>query len=219
MELKEADKLFATATRISALEKVLYDKKTRRLLLSGLEGSSSAMLFAGIRPTAHPHIIIADDLDSAGYIYNDLCQIAGPDAVGIFPSGYKRDIKYGQPDAPSQILRTEVLDALGDKKGEMRFVITYPEALAEKVADAATIADNSISLKIGSHTILSDLTGRLRELGFRETEYVYEPGQFARRGSIVDVYSYSCELPYRIDFFDDEVDSIRSFNEIGRAHV
>lgn len=212
MELKEADKLFATATRISALEKVLYDKKTRRLLLSGLEGSSSAMLFAGIRPTAHPHIIIADDLDSAGYIYNDLCQIAGPDAVGIFPSGYKRDIKYGQPDAPSQILRTEVLDALGDKKGEMRFVITYPEALAEKVADAATIADNSISLKIGSHTILSDLTGRLRELGFRETEYVYEPGQFARRGSIVDVYSYSCELPYRIDFFDDEVDSIRSFN-------
>ena len=212
MELKEADKLFATATRISALEKVLYDKKTRRLLLSGLEGSSSAMLFAGIRPTAHPHIIIADDLDSAGYIYNDLCQIAGPDAVGIFPSGYKRDIKYGQSDAPSQILRTEVLDALGDKKGEMRFVITYPEALAEKVADAATIADNSISLKIGSHTILSDLTGRLRELGFRETEYVYEPGQFARRGSIVDVYSYSCDLPYRIDFFDDEVDSIRSFN-------
>ena len=84
MELKEADKLFATATRISALEKVLYDKKTRRLLLSGLEGSSSAMLFAGIRPTAHPHIIIADDLDSAGYIYNDLCQIAGPDAVEYF---------------------------------------------------------------------------------------------------------------------------------------
>lgn len=212
MELREADKLFATEARTAAVEKALGDKKIKRLLLSGLEGSSVAMLFAALKPQKHPALIVADDFDTAGYIYNDLCQILGPEAVGIFPSGYKRDIKYGQPDAPSQILRTEVLNALGDKKSPLIYVISYPEALAEKVADAATIADNSVSLKVGGRIILSDLTGRLRELGFRETEYVYEPGQFARRGSIVDVYSYSCELPYRIDFFDDEVDSIRTFN-------
>ena len=212
MELREADKLFATEARTAAVEKALGDKKIKRLLLSGLEGSSVAMLFAALKPQKHPALIVADDFDTAGYIYNDLCQIIGPEAVGIFPSGYKRDIKYGQPDAPSQILRTEVLNALGDKKSPLRYVVSYPEALAEKVADAATIADNSVSLKVGGRIILSDLTGRLRELGFRETEYVYEPGQFARRGSIVDVYSYSCELPYRIDFFDDEVDSIRTFN-------
>lgn len=212
MELKEADKLFATAAKTAAVEKALADKKIKGLLLSGLEGSSAAMLFACLKPGKRPFLIVADDLDSAGYIYNDLCQIVGQECVGIFPSGYKRDIKYGQVDAPSQILRTEVLDALGDKKSAVRFVVSYPEALAEKVADAITIADNSVSLKVGSRIILSDLTGRLRELGFRETEYVYEPGQFARRGSIVDVYSYSCELPYRIDFFDDEVDSIRTFN-------
>lgn len=212
MELREADKLFATETRTAAVEKALGDKKIKRLLLSGLEGSSVAMLFAALKPQKYPALIVADDFDTAGYIYNDLCQILGPEAVGIFPSGYKRDIKYGQPDAPSQILRTEVLNALGDKKSPLRYVVSYPEALAEKVADAATIADNSVSLKVGGRIILSDLTGRLRELGFRETEYVYEPGQFARRGSIVDVYSYSCELPYRIDFFDDEVDSIRTFN-------
>ncbi len=212
MELKEADKLFATAAKTAAVEKALADKKIKGLLLSGLEGSSAAMLFACLKPGKCPFLIVADDLDSAGYIYNDLCQIVGQECVGIFPSGYKRDIKYGQVDAPSQILRTEVLDALGDKKSAVRFVVSYPEALAEKVADAITIADNSVSLKVGSRIILSDLTGRLRELGFRETEYVYEPGQFARRGSIVDVYSYSCELPYRIDFFDDEVDSVRAFN-------
>lgn len=212
MQLSEADKLFATSARINGVEKILADKKVRKVLLSGLEGSSAAMLFAGLKPSKHPSLIIADDLDTAGYVYNDLCQILGPECVGIFPSGYKRDIKYGQPDPPSQILRTEVLNALGNRKSPLRYVVSYPEALAEKVADAATIADNSVTVKVGGRMILSDLIGKLRELGFRETEYVYEPGQFARRGSIVDVYSYSCELPYRVDFFDDEVDSIRTFN-------
>lgn len=211
MELREADRLFATPARIAAVQSALKDKKLRRVLLSGLEGSSVAMLLAGLAPSKHPALVVADDMDAAGYIYNDLCQILGPEAVSIFPSGYKRDIKYGQPDAPQQILRTETLNALSDSKSLVRYVVSYPEALAEKVADAATIADNSIALKRGSRIILSDLTARLRELGFRETEYVYEPGQFARRGSIVDVYSYSCELPYRIDFFDDEVDSMRTF--------
>lgn len=212
MILKEADSLFATPARVAAFEKLLKDRKAKRILLTGLEGSSPAMLFAGLKPGKHPAIIVTDDSDSAGYLYNDLCQISGPESVGIFPSGYKRDIKYGQPDSAQRILRTEALNALTEEGSGMRYLVTYPEALAEKVADASTIADNSIRLKKGDRHIMSDLTGRLRELGFTETEYVYEPGQFARRGSILDVYSYSCELPYRIDFFDDEIDSIRTFN-------
>lgn len=230
MELREADKLFATKKKLAALNAILKDKNIRKARLEGLEGSAVSMILAGLvsEPSsgknAVPSLVIADDQDSAGYLYNDLCQILGTERVGIFPSGYKRAIKYGQPDAPSQILRTEVLDALGSgDKGNAKvkkqrgdeglcYVISYPEALAEKVADAKTIADNSVSLKRGDKVILSDLLGRLRELGFRETEYVYEPGQFARRGSIVDVYAYSGELPYRLDFFDDEIDSIRTFD-------
>ena len=211
MELREADKIFAAGARTGALARLLGDSRCRRISLEGLAGSAPAMLFAGMEPLDHPAIIIADDITAAGYLYNDLCRIAGDDAAGIFPSGYRRDIKYGQPDPPSQILRTEVLDRLKGKNPP-RWVVTCPEALAEKVADAGHISENSLTVAAGSRMNMSDLVKRLLELGFNTTEYVYEPGQFARRGSIVDVWSFAGELPYRIDFFDDEIDSIRVFN-------
>ncbi|MBD5328538.1 MAG: transcription-repair coupling factor [Bacteroides sp.] len=221
MTLKEADLLFAGKTRTAAVEKGLKDKDCRRIFLGGLPGSSPAMLFGTLSTGGRPALVVADDMDAAGYIYHDLCQILGEESVAIFPSGYKRDIKYGQPDPPQQILRTETLDAIRlseTKKGKkgageemLRYVVTYPEALAEKVADREEFEVASVNIKKGQKLLLSELVERLRLLGFHETEYVYEPGQFARRGSIVDVYSYSHELPYRIDFFDDEVDSMRSF--------
>lgn len=210
--LKEADNLFVTTARRNAVSELLSNKKIRRIEFNGLAGSAPAMLFAGIDAGKVPSLIIADDLDSAAYIYHDLCQIMGPDAVSIFPSGYKRDIKYGQPDPPSQILRTETLHAITDKSKKLRYVVAYPESLAEKVADVATVTGNSIELTSGAKTNLTQLIVRLRELGFSETDYVYEPGQFARRGSILDIYSYSHDLPLRVDFFDDEIDSIRTFN-------
>ncbi|MDE5712941.1 MAG: transcription-repair coupling factor [Muribaculaceae bacterium] len=169
------------------------------------------MLFAALKPRKSPYIIVADDMDAAGYIYHDLCRIAGEDRVAIFPSGYRRDIKYGQPDPPSRILRTETLDAW-KRKDHPVWVVTCPEALAEKVPPAQTLSDMTLELRAGKKADMGKVRGRLRELGFKEMDYVYEPGQFAVRGSILDVYSFSGELPYRIDFFDDEIDSIRAFN-------
>lgn len=212
MELNEAVNLFISPARRNALQKNLTDKIIKRIEISGLEGSAPAMLLASLDATGDPALVIADDLDQAGYIYNDLCQIMGADKVAIFPSGYKRDIKYGQSDPPSQILRSEVLDFLNNKKSNLRYVVCYPESLAEKVADSNTVSANSISIVKGDIIKQTGILSRLRELGFTETEYVYEPGQFAHRGSIIDVYSFSNDLPYRIDFFDDEVDSIRTFN-------
>ena len=211
MKLREADSLFPTPARIKALETLIDDKKTERIALTGLKGSAPAMLFAALKPRKTPYIIVADDIDAAGYIYHDLCQIAGEERAAIFPSGYRRDIKYGQPDPPSRILRTETLDSW-KRKDHPTWVVTCPEALAEKVPPAKTLSDLTLELHSGREADMGKVRVRLRELGFKEVDYVYEPGQFAVRGSILDVYSFSGELPYRIDFFDDEIDSIRAFN-------
>lgn len=211
MNLKEADRLFATPARLNALESLIKDRNIRRISLSGLKGSAPAMLMAGLPAAKYPYLIIADDADSAGYIYHDLCHVAGEEKVAIFTSGYRRDIKYGQPDPPSRILRTETLDAW-HRRDHPVWVVTYPEAIAEKVPSREILADNTLNISTGQKMEMGSLMVSLRELGFRQTDYVYEPGQFAVRGSILDVYSFSGELPYRIDFFDDEIDSIRSFN-------
>lgn len=212
MTLREAAGLFCTPARLAAVEKALGSRRSRRILLGGLAGSSPAMLLSGLTLRGGPALVVADDQDAAGYIYNDLRQLGEPGSVAIFPSGYRRAIKYGQPDPPQQILRTETLDALSRGDRTLRYMVTYPEALAEKVRPREEVWERSVEVRKGMKLLLSELVTSLRELGFSETEYVYEPGQFARRGSIVDVYAYSHELPYRIDFFDDEVDSIRSFN-------
>jgi len=188
VKLKEADNLFVTKSRGDALEALIDDKKVRRIALKGLKGSAPAMLFAGLKARKQPFLIVADDIDAAGYIYHDLCQIAGEQSVAIFPSGYRRDIKYGQPDQPSRILRTETLDAW-HRKNHPTWVVTCPEALAERVPKAETLSDRTIELKAGKTADMNAICMRLRELGFKEVDYVYEPGQFAVRGSILDVYS------------------------------
>lgn len=211
MEIRELCDIFNNKARIAAVKKLLTAKRNRVVSVDGLAGSSAAMLFARLPRLEAPYLIIANDLDEAGYIYNDICQINGEDSTLIFPSGYKRDIKYGQIDAPSEILRTEVLNQwYGNPK--LQCVVTYPEALAEKVAAKDVIDHTTITLTVGSEVDLIATGAQLREFGFQMVDYVYEPGQFSIRGSILDVFSYSNELPYRIDFFGDEIDSIRTFN-------
>lgn len=210
MTINELSGIFATKPRLDAINSLLSERKTRHIRLRGLEGSAPALLFASLKKGKHPFLVIADDFDTAGYIYHDICQIHGDEKVKIFPSGYKRDIKYGQIDAPSQILRTEVINSWSKK--QTGWVVTCPEALAEKVPCQDKLDSSTINLKSSNRIMMSALVKNLREQGFCETDYVYEPGQFAKRGSILDVYSYANELPFRIDFFDDEIDSIRTFN-------
>ena len=156
-------------------------------------------------------LVIGDSLDDAGYLYHDLSRVLGESAVLMFPSGYKRSIKYGQVDPPSQIMRTEVLNHWFDDPS-LRYVVTYPEALAEHVATRDTIEAHTLQLAVGSTVDLAETEKWLRENGFQEVDYVYDPGHFAVRGSILDIYGYSCEEPFRIDFFGDEIESIRTFN-------
>lgn len=158
-----------------------------------------------------PVLIVGDTLDDAGYIYHDLSRVLGEGVALMFPSGYKRAIKYGQPDPPSQIMRTEVLNRW-DTDRSLRYVVTYPEALAEKVASRDTIDTHTLHLATGGTADLAETAKWLRTNGFQEVDYVYDPGHFAVRGSILDIYGYSSEEPFRIDFFGDEIESIRAFN-------
>ncbi|MBR5086585.1 MAG: transcription-repair coupling factor [Muribaculaceae bacterium] len=211
IDLSSLASLFNVKARQSAVKKMVDDRANRVIVVDGLAGSASSMLFTALPQSPTPYLIVVNDLDEAGYVYNDLCQLTGEDQVLLFPSGYKRDIKYGQIDAPQEILRTEVLNRW-HTDSSVRWVVTYPEALAEKVAARESIASNSITLEVGHEMDLTEVAVKLRELGFHEVDYVYEPGQFSLRGSILDVYSFSNEYPYRIDFFGDEIDSVRTFN-------
>lgn len=209
MDISQFCNLLMPPARVKALGDIIKNKKIRHAGLNGLVGSAPAVVFSRLPMADAPYIAVANDLDEAGYLYNDLCQILGDDAVLMFPSGYKRDIRYGQEDPPSQILRAEVLSRWGSG---VRIVVSYPEALAEKVAPRERLQENTLCFRKGGTADLTVTASKLRENGFTEVDYVYEPGQFAVRGSILDIFSYSNEFPYRLDFFGDDIESIRTFN-------
>ena len=213
MDLEELCKNILTPARGEALAKAFADKRVNRITLYGLAGSAPAMLMGALpaEDGDSPVLVVGDTLDDAGYIYHDLSRVLGEGAVLMFPSGYKRAIKYGQPDPPSQIMRTEVLNRW-DTDRSLRYVVTYPEALAEKVASRDTIDTHTLHLATGGTADLAETAKWLRTNGFQEVDYVYDPGHFAVRGSILDIYGYSSEEPFRIDFFGDEIESIRAFN-------
>ena len=209
MTLDDLSKLFLTQTREKALASL---SRNRRATLYGLAGSSVAMALSSIKPSDKaPVLVIGDSPDDAGYLYFDLSRLVGDDAVAVLPSGYKRDIKYGQADEPARVLRTETLNLIADSRG-LRFIVTSPEALAEKVATRKSISEHTLHFARGASYDMAEAEKWLRDNGFTEVDYVYEPGHFAIRGSILDIFGYSNELPYRVDFFGDEIDSIRSFN-------
>ena len=210
MTLSELEKKIMTAARRRALDSLLDADAAHRTVYSAA-GSSAAVAITAMKRGQAPALIVASDADDAGYLYHDISRLVGEDAVTLMPSAYKRDIRYGQVDPPSVILRTETLRRLASDS-TLAFVVTYPEALAEQVASRDDIADDTISLSTGTTVDLSDLQKKLRDRGFVEVDYVYEPGHFAVRGSIIDIFGYGSELPYRVDFFGDEIDSIRTFN-------
>ena len=211
MDLKQLCEKILTPGRREAVESAVNDNSCRRISLYGLAGSSAPMLMSALPSRGRPMLVIGDSLDDAGYLYHDLSRVLGESSVLMFPSGYKRSIKYGQVDPPSQIMRTEVLNHWFDDPS-LRYVVTYPEALAEHVATRDTIEAHTLQLAVGSTVDLAETEKWLRENGFQEVDYVYDPGHFAVRGSILDIYGYSCEEPFRIDFFGDEIESIRTFN-------
>lgn len=207
-----------------AIQKIQEDVSVKTVFLQGLVASAAPVFFASIAERWKTTIVfVLNDNDEAGYFYNDLKTVAmpqeGEDRVAdvlFFPSSYRRAVKYGQRDAGNEILRTEVLtrlSALASEKDGTRplYIVTDPSALSELVVSRKQLDERRLTLSVGQHIDIIEVEKTLRSFGFTETDYVYEPGQFAVRGSIVDVYSYSNELPFRIDFFGDDIETIRTF--------
>ena len=215
----------------SAVAERLNGKKNSKLKIQNCAESAQQFKTQNSKLKTLTAVFILQDNDEAGYFYHDLTQILGTDNVLFFPSSYRRAVKYGQRDAANEILRTETLSRLAaltyadtqkaskgkdagkkaDSAAEALYVVTCPEALSELVVSKRRLDERTINIAVGDIIDFADLGRQMREFGFKEVDYVYEPGQFAMRGSIIDVYSYSSELPFRIDFFGDEVDTIRTF--------
>ena len=226
MKIQDIQKLYATLPQVGALIKTQEDKSIKTIFLQGLVASAAPMLFASIAEKwKKTTVFVLNDNDEAGYFYNDLKTIAMPDdnkdkvaEVLFFPSSYRRAVKYGQRDAGNEILRTEVLTRLSALTTEKEdsstlplYIVTEPSALSEMVVSKKQLDERRLTLTVDQHIDIVEVERTLRSFGFSETDYVYEPGQFAVRGSIIDVYSFSSELPYRVDFFGDDIETIRTF--------
>lgn len=238
MDIKALTKQYAALPQTAAMLHELGKKSVQTIFLDGLLASSSPLFFGGMAERMKKNrtargatfLFVLNDADAAGYFYHDLEALLQEEvSVLFFPSSYRRAVKYGQRDAANEILRTEVMAALAgrtERTGDAEesstcekpgngamplYIVSYPEALAELVVSKKVIDDRMINLSVGQTADIVAIEKRLREYGFQETDYVYEPGQFAVRGSILDIYSFSHELPYRIDFFGDEIETIRTF--------
>ena len=210
MELVDFKKVFAEQKLIQPLLKAI-NTPGEKIHLPGLVGSSRTVLASMLAEQAgRAFIFILNDKEEAAYFYDDLVNLQTGVPVFFFPASYKRPAQYDAVEQENIILRTEVLNQLREQS--QTAIVTYPEALAEKVISGEGLASNSFLVQKNDRLSISFINDVLFEYGFERVEFVVEPGQYAIRGSLVDIYSFSNEDPYRLDFFGDVVDSIRSFD-------
>ena len=222
MQINELQQLFGMHPELDVLTQELSKKGNKHFLLKGLHASARAFILNALVSRLHTHnkgnvcFIVLDNADDAQYLYADLRTLGNENEVYYFPTLHRR--RQGGIDEAMAVQRTEVLTALlGTRKQKSGsrthkpIIVTYPEALAESVPQPDSLQGKTITLSVGEEIAISQLIEMLLELHFQRVDFVYEPGQFAVRGGIVDIYSYAHDIPFRIDFFGDEIDSIREF--------
>ncbi|MFI3269262.1 MAG: transcription-repair coupling factor [Rikenellaceae bacterium] len=204
--------LVAKSQGLTALKKGYKLQGATHLLSEMVSGALSLYSAALIREVGGLHIFVAEDRDSAAYLLNDLYSLLGEEFVHFLPSSYKRSILYGTEDANGVVQRTSAMNAARRMDGKFTVICTYPDALVERVVDSDAMRREVIELKVGMNIGIEVLVEELEAVGFRKVDFVYEPGHYSQRGGIVDLFSFSQSEPYRVDFFGDEIDSIRQFS-------
>ncbi len=212
MKQRDLGNLYRSHPNFESFHTSLSTDDNSNISVEGLIGSAKSLfisaLFSSLQTT---HFVILPEKEDAAYFYNDLVSILGEELVFFFPSTYKRSIQYGHTEASNIVLRTEVMNHLGSGKRKC-IVVSYPESVMEKVVSKKVLKKNTLKINSGDTLSSEFLEEILAEYNFEMVDFVYEPGQYSVRGSIIDIFSFSADKPYRIDFFGEEVESIRSFN-------
>ena len=207
-------------TRTKKINEFLQKDTPSRVRLEGLVGAQeSFVLSATYLLSPKVYIYIAIDKEEAAYLQNTLEAIHDASDVLFFPDSFKRPMQFEEMNNSNVLQRTEVVNKLRMKSSKPRIVVSYPEALFEKVVDPAILEANKIVITKDERLDIDTMIEILVDYGFVRTDFVYEPGQFSIRGGIIDIFSYGNEWPYRIELFDDEVESIRTFNPTNQLSV
>ncbi len=206
---------YSNDPRIFKIADKILLPQPQHLHLSGLHGSASQFIFSGVfnlpASSNTNHLVILRDAEEAAYFHNTIENITGALDIFYFPSSFKNKKNFHQLNSSHVMLRTEALTKISSG-GNKKVIVTYPEAIFEKVVLSKTLSQNIIHFKQGETIKVDELLQRFVEHGFSRTDFVYEPGQFAVRGGILDIYSYGNEKPYRIELFGNEIDSLRLFD-------
>ena len=204
MQIRDLNILFGHHPEVKSLQRMVSGTQDRHVLVSGLRASARALALSALTQRL---FIVMDNAEAAQYMFSDLRSLT--DKIFFFPSSKRRRTT----DDAALIQRTECLTALTSERAEERLiVVTYPEAVAEEVPAKERLSAVSFQLAVGQEIQQSELAAQLSDLGFERVDFVFQPGQYAVRGSIVDIYSYGHDIPFRLDFFGDEIESIREFD-------
>lgn len=201
--------LYLQDTYIKSIHHAIENSKV--LHIGGLIGSIDSLLIATyFKSSKHTQLVVLDDKEDAAYFFNDLQQLIGEDDVYFFPISYKKPYQYEEVENANVLMRSEVLSKLNEEKAII--VVTYPEAIAEKVVNRQTLLANTLAVRVSDTLDINFISELLISYEFDKSDFVFEPGQFAIRGGIIDIFSYATDHPVRIELFGDEVDSIRFFD-------
>lgn len=211
MNIRDLINRYKSDDRVTQFTKALNSTKNPKVQLKGLVGSADAIVALSSYFLLHkPLLFVLPDREEAAYFQSDL-ESALEKQVLLFPSSYRKSFDFTQVDTANVLARAEVLNELNHDSEYGKIVVSYPEAIAEKVIDRSALEKNTLEISIGAKLGIDFINEFLIDYDFDRADFVYEPGQFSIRGGIVDIFSFSSDLPYRIEFFGDEVESIRSF--------
>src|SRR5690554_2529680 len=209
---KLAETIVISAPLNDQRSSVAGQSRSHNITVSGLVGSSLSLVLAEVFNTSElPFLLILNDKEEAAYHLNDLENLLGDKNVLFYPGSYRRPYQIEETDNADVLLRSEVLNRINSRK-KPAFIVTYPEALFEKVVTRKELEQNTLKIAVNDQLSIDFVNEILFEYRFKRTDFVTEPGEFSVRGGIIDVFSFSNDEPYRIEFFGDEVDSMRSFD-------